>query len=120
VPIDYDPLLAKLAVWAPTREEATDRMVRALREYDVGGIRTNIAFFRGILEDTEFRAARLHTGFIDEFFQRYRREAPAPEVVEAAALAAALHTLSRTPAAVQPNGARKSAWLEIGRDSQLR
>jgi acetyl-CoA carboxylase, biotin carboxylase subunit len=120
VPIDYDPLLAKLAVWAPTREEAADRMVRALREYDVGGIRTNIAFFRGILDDPEFRAARLHTGFIDEFFQRYRPEAPTQEVVEAAALAAALHTLSRTPAAAQPNGVRKTAWLEIGRDNQLR
>src|SRR5437773_1793491 len=66
VPIDYDPLLAKLAVWAPARDEAADRMMRALREYDVGGIRTNIAFFRGILEDGEFREARLHTGFIEE------------------------------------------------------
>ena len=120
VPIDYDPLLAKLAVWAPTREEAADRMVRALREYDVGGIRTNIMFFRGILEDPEFREARLHTGFIEEFFQRYRPEAPSADVWEAAALAAALHTLSRAPAAAQSNDARKNAWLETGRNSLLR
>src|SRR5208283_3818879 len=51
VPMEYDPLLAKLAVWAATRGEAIDRMLRALREYDVGGIRTNIGFFRQILED---------------------------------------------------------------------
>src|SRR5579863_6409873 len=69
VPMEYDPLLAKLAVWAATREDATERMIRALREYDVGGIRTNLGFFRQILEDAEFRAARLHTGFIEEFFQ---------------------------------------------------
>ena len=47
-------------------------MLRALREYDVGGIRTNIGFFRQILEDPEFRAGHLHTGFIDEFFARHR------------------------------------------------
>ena len=68
--MEYDPLLAKLAVWAATREHATARMMRALGEYDVGGIRTNLAFFRQILEDAEFRAAKLHTGFIDEFFPR--------------------------------------------------
>ena len=51
VPMEYDPLLAKLAVFAATREQAIQRMIRALREYDVGGIRTNIGFFRQILED---------------------------------------------------------------------
>src|ERR1019366_3097908 len=54
VPMEYDPLLAKLAVWADTRDHATARMIRALREYDVGGIHTNLAFFRQILEDPEF------------------------------------------------------------------
>ncbi len=57
--MEYDPLLAKLAVWAGTREAAIARMLRALREYDVGGIKTNIAFFRQILDDPEFRAGRL-------------------------------------------------------------
>ena len=65
--MEYDPLLAKMAVWAYNREEATARMIRALREYHVGGIRTNIGFFRQILEDAEFRRGNLHTGFIDEF-----------------------------------------------------
>src|SRR6266446_1031221 len=44
VPIDYDPLLAKLAAWAGTRGEAIARMSRALGEYHVVGIRTNLAF----------------------------------------------------------------------------
>src|SRR5277367_7203022 len=70
VPIDYDPLLAKLAVWAGTRESAIARMLRALREYDVAGIHTNITFFRQILEDEEFRAGRLHTQFVEEFLDR--------------------------------------------------
>ncbi|HJT87378.1 MAG TPA: acetyl-CoA carboxylase biotin carboxylase subunit, partial [Bryobacteraceae bacterium] len=90
VPMEYDPLLAKLVVWAGTREEAISRMLRALREYDVGGIRTNIGFFRQILEDPAFRAGRLHTGFIDEFFTHHRAPEPPPELAAVAALVAAL------------------------------
>ena len=120
VPLEYDPLLAKLAVWAGTRAEATERMIRALREYDVGGIRTNIGFFRQILEDPEFRAGRLHTGFIDEFFQRHHAPEPPGHVADAAALAAALHALSRgQPAAGNPEN-RAGGWLEAGRSEMLR
>src|SRR4029077_7855267 len=90
VPLEYDPLLAKLAVWGGTREEATARMLRALREYDVGGIRTNIGFFRQILEGEEFRAGRLHTGFIEEFFAHHRPPVPPPDLATVDALAAAL------------------------------
>jgi acetyl-CoA carboxylase biotin carboxylase subunit len=120
VPMEYDPLLAKLAVWAGTRAEAVDRMLRALREYDVGGIRTNIGFFRQILEDPEFRAGHLHTGFIDEFFARHQaKEAPA-ELRTVAALAAALHASKPTESAVSASDAPRSRWLEIGRGDLLR
>src|ERR1051326_8342410 len=78
VPVEYDPLLAKLAVWAGNRGEAIDRMIRALREYDVGGIRTNIGFFRQILEEPHFREGNLHTGFIEEFFRRQQAPQPPP------------------------------------------
>jgi acetyl-CoA carboxylase, biotin carboxylase subunit len=119
VPMEYDPLLAKLAVWAGTREAAIGRMLRALREYDVSGIRTNLGFFRQILEDAEFRAGRLHTGFIDEFFQRHPPPEPSGDLAVVAALAAALHTLSRNGA---PGWqfARISPWLEAGRSDLLR
>jgi acetyl-CoA carboxylase biotin carboxylase subunit len=118
VPMDYDPLLAKLAVWAETRDEAARRMIRALREYDVGGIRTNIGFFRQILEDPEFRAGRLHTGFIDEFFARRAAEQPPDEMRAVAALAAALHSAVAPSAAPQRESA--SRWLQCGREDLLR
>ena len=51
VPIEYDPLLAKLSVWAEGREQAIARMKRALGEYYISGIKTNITFFKQILED---------------------------------------------------------------------
>jgi acetyl-CoA carboxylase biotin carboxylase subunit len=122
VPMEYDPLLAKLAVWAATRDDAAARMIRALREYDVGGIRTNIGFFRQILEDPEFRRGNLPTGFIDEFFTRNKTPQPPADLPAVAALVAALHTLSRPggsgakPAASAPS----SAWKETGRSGLLR
>jgi acetyl-CoA carboxylase biotin carboxylase subunit len=119
VPMEYDPLLAKLAVWAETREQAVARMIRALREYDVGGIRTNIGFFRQILEDPEFRAGRLHTGFIDEFLARRQPLEAPPGMRAVAALAASLHASARTAPPGSKAPARPSRWLQSGREDLL-
>jgi acetyl-CoA carboxylase biotin carboxylase subunit len=119
VPMEYDPLLAKLAVWAPERGHAIDRMLRALREYDVGGIRTNIGFFRRILDDARFRAGELHTGFIEEFFARDRGETPGEDVETVAALAAALHAVAAARRSA-PASAARSRWAAAGRAEMLR
>jgi acetyl-CoA carboxylase, biotin carboxylase subunit len=119
VPIEYDPLLAKLAVWAGTRGEAIGRMIRALREYDVGGIRTNIGFFRQILEDPEFLAANLHTGFIEDYFARRTPAKTEPRAEAVAALTAALYTLARASRPVDSRDAARP-WLAAGRDGLLR
>src|SRR5271169_4300695 len=65
VPMEYDPLLAKLVGYAETRDQAIDRLLRALHEYFVGGIKTNISLFRRILKDPDFRAGNIHTGFLE-------------------------------------------------------
>ena len=65
VPIDYDPLLAKLVGYGETREDAINRLRRALYEYFVGGIKTNISLFRRILHNPDFCAGKLDTGFLD-------------------------------------------------------
>jgi acetyl-CoA carboxylase biotin carboxylase subunit len=119
VPIDYDPLLAKLAVWNGTRESAIARTLRALGEYDVAGIHTNIAFFRQILEDEEFRAGRLHTRFVDEFLSRRKPVAPRPDLEAVAALVAAFHS-TRSATRTESPQASRSAWLESGRGEALR
>src|SRR5271169_924987 len=51
VPMDYDPMLSKLIAYAPTREQAIARLLRALDEYVIGGIRTNLGLFKRILSD---------------------------------------------------------------------
>jgi acetyl-CoA carboxylase biotin carboxylase subunit len=83
VPIEYDPLLAKLTVWGQTREIAIERMRRALAEYRVGGITTNLALFEAIMKDETFRAGRLDTGFLDRFMRDWK----SPEMPEHALLA---------------------------------
>ncbi len=65
VPIDYDPLLAKIVGYGETRDDAINRLRRALYEYFVGGIKTNISLFRRILLDPDFCAGKLDTGFLD-------------------------------------------------------
>jgi acetyl-CoA carboxylase biotin carboxylase subunit len=67
VPIDYDPMLSKLIAYAPTRELAIARMLRALDEYAIGGIRSNLALFKGILSDPAFQAAHIDTDYLDRF-----------------------------------------------------
>src|SRR5579864_1177049 len=88
VPLDYDPLLAKLAVWASSREQAVARMIRALDEYHVVGIKTNIGFFRQLIDDHQFRRADLHTGLVDEFLARRPVVDKDPELQAVAALVA--------------------------------
>ena len=65
VPLDYDPMLAKLIAFAPDRSAAIQRLLRALDETFVGGIRTNLPLFQSLLRDENFRAARMHTGYLD-------------------------------------------------------
>lgn len=85
VPLEYDPLLAKLAVWAEDRGRAVARLARALEETHVGGITTNLPLFRALCRDAEFQAGRLDTGFLARFFERRTAEAPVPEELRAAA-----------------------------------
>ena len=70
VPLFYDPMISKLATVGATREEAINRMQRALQEYYVGGIRTTIPFFQAVLDDEEFRQGEIDTGFIARYFER--------------------------------------------------
>jgi acetyl-CoA carboxylase biotin carboxylase subunit len=61
----YDPLISKLSVWAPTRAQAVERMRRALSEYVVTGIKTNLAFHQRLFNHPDFVAGHYDTGFLD-------------------------------------------------------
>jgi acetyl-CoA carboxylase biotin carboxylase subunit len=116
VPLEYDPLLAKLIAWATSREAAIRRLDRALGEYAIGGIRTNTSFFRQILADADFRAGRISTDFLGGHALPPARE-PLVEREAAAAIALAL----TQPRPVSTSLAEPSSrWLASGRESLLR
>ena len=124
VPIFYDPMISKLITWGDTREQAIARMRRALREYEVHGIKTTIPFFHWALQDPDFLAARFDTSFIDRKLAE-RGGAPFDTASAGeetlAAVAAALHLVLRTPVtAPAVSAAPDSAWRRQARVEALR
>jgi acetyl-CoA carboxylase biotin carboxylase subunit len=91
VPIHYDPLIAKLVCHGSDRAQVIARMRRAIHEYRIEGIKTNLKFFADLLCDGEFVAGNLSTGFIEEFLsRRVSRQEDSRELFQAHAVAAAL------------------------------
>ena len=121
VPLDYDPMLSKLVAFAPTREMAIDRMLRALEEYVIGGIKTNIALFRRILTDTDFRAARIDTGYLERLLSFRASEVGETVPEEIVAVAAALFAASlKGEAGVVGSASEESRWAVTGLREGLR
>lgn len=73
----YDPLLEKVTAWAPTAEDARKRMDRALREFRIRGVATNLVFLENIITHADFQANNYTTRFIDEtpaLFEQTKRQ----------------------------------------------
>ena len=127
VPIEYDPLLAKLIGYGSDRAQATSRLVRALNEYFVGGIKTNISLFRRILNDEEFHEGRLDTGYLDRLLARPAAHQPIDaKNAEVAAIAAGLFAVLDPATLAQNNGSAGSEanetanWRKTARAESLR
>lgn len=120
VPIFYDPMISKFAAWGGTREEAIERIKRALREYHVGGIRTTIPFFQAVLEDHDFKTGNINTGFVAEFMERSASKNEDSEIDEetlAAAIITAALNFSK-PAkqdTIDSSNGSQSKWKTAGR-----
>jgi acetyl-CoA carboxylase biotin carboxylase subunit len=124
VPLEYDPLLSKLVVWGSDRAEAIARMRRALGEYEVRGIRTNIPFFRALLDHQDFVHGRLDTGLVDRVLAGgwMLEDGRSPEAELAALLAAALHTArasGKTLERQRDKSGGASPWKIAGREALL-
>ncbi len=117
IPVHYDPIIAKLIVWAENRESCIDRMVRALDEYRIVGVGTTISFLRQIMLDDRFRSGGYNTHFLESF-------APEAESVDMSAIAAiAAISEKLTPKILstdQKPGTVKSKWKLIKRQRLLR
>ena len=116
VPIHYDPLLAKLITYGTDRDQAIARMRRAIGEYRILGIQTNLGFFDALLSDPEFAAGRLSTNFIEEFMRRRPKPRLSDDSLMAASVAAALAYADSARNGKPPTvRAAESAWKMSGR-----
>jgi len=96
VPMEYEPLLAKLIGYGTDRDQTIARLTRALNEYFVGGIKTNIHLFRRILSNPDFRAAKIDTGFLDRLLRQkpgFKESPQDPQTTQVAVIAAGMFAL---------------------------
>lgn len=118
VPLEYDPLLSKLVTWGRTREEAIQRMLRALSEYQIHGIKTTIPYFKNIITHPKFLRGEYNTHFILEL-EREKREREKDDGQEkmVALIAAGIKIYRETRSEAQPstNIRRMSQWKYQGR-----
>jgi acetyl-CoA carboxylase biotin carboxylase subunit len=130
VSIHYDPMLAKLIVWAADREHALRRLERALGELRVEGIRTNVPLFRALLADPDFRSGNMDIGMLDRKMAAGEL-APVEDtdsLADLPILAAALAHYERANRTIVDGGAgndsattsRRSRWGSAARREALR
>jgi acetyl-CoA carboxylase biotin carboxylase subunit len=131
VPLDYDPMLAKLIGYGGSREHAIARLRRAMDEYFVGGIKTNVPLFRRILRDPDFLAGRIDTGYLDRLLAAPAAQPAGDGIEQAAAIAAALFSAigearQTSQAGCSANSrndsapAKSSGWKRAAREEALR
>lgn len=126
----YDPMLAKLIVWAATREAAIERMHRALLELTIEGVDTSRDFHLRVMEDADFRAGDIEIQWLERRLPSLLNVNPPADGVRIAAIAAALlaerdrtsprRVASGTTTAAAPVAEGASEWLRVARREALR
>jgi acetyl-CoA carboxylase biotin carboxylase subunit len=127
VPVYYDSMIAKLIAWGGSRDQAIARMSRALREYQVLGIRTTIPFFLWLMEQPDYREGRYDTTYLDrllverrgESFSRFTDE-ESERIAVAAALDAFLRASAGRDGQAGAMSSMSSAWTRLARREGLR
>ncbi len=123
ISIFYDPMISKFAVYGKDRAEAIERLQRALQEYEVGGIKTTLPFFREVAADEEFISGKLDTGFIARFNERRKPLEITETERDMAIIAAALANSDNSKKAVgevKTDNNKPSRWVTNGRSAAFR
>ena len=114
----YDPMIAKLIVWGETRAQAILRMRRALEEYRIVGVRTNIPFHQTLMDSHRFMGGQYDTRFVEERFSMDEAEESRENYAEIAAILATMvahRAAERSAQIVQRNERDTSNWKWVGR-----
>jgi acetyl-CoA carboxylase biotin carboxylase subunit len=119
IPIHYDNMIAKLIVWADTRENAIEKMKRAITEYRISGVANTLHFGYWVMENEHFIKGNFDTKFIDNYFKPEYLETPFDgNLEEALSIMASYVFSSQTakPAGTTENSAAKSEWYRKRRE----
>ncbi|WP_234737081.1 acetyl-CoA carboxylase biotin carboxylase subunit [Tellurirhabdus bombi] len=116
IPIYYDPMIAKLITYGATREEAIEKMIRAIDEYQISGVQTTLPFCRFVMEHEAFRSGQFDTHFVQRYFtpQVLQAQPDATETQLAATLAAWLldQRKPKAESAATSLPVQRSKWKE--------
>jgi acetyl-CoA carboxylase biotin carboxylase subunit len=112
IPIHYDPMIAKLITFGSTREEAINRMERAIDDYAISGVETTLGFCRYVMGHRTFRSGKYDTHFVRDHFTPEVLEGTDPEEIMAAALVAGFleQEQAQRPKQAAAVGSGASAW----------
>lgn len=118
IPIYYDPMIAKMTVYADTRDKCIQRTLRAVEEYEITGIETTLGFCEYVLNHESFTSGKFDTKFVDDYYtpDKLKKELSEDEKIIAVALAAKVLKDNST-SGVESKGStknksnwRKRAW----------
>jgi len=118
----YDPIISKLIVWGETRAQAILRMRRALEEYKIVGVRTNIPFHQTMMDSHRFMAGQYDTRFVEEEFSMEEMAEEKETLPDVAAIIATLVKHEQTERAahvVRRNERDTSNWKWVSRWERL-
>ncbi|UCD05903.1 MAG: acetyl-CoA carboxylase biotin carboxylase subunit [candidate division WOR-3 bacterium] len=119
VPIYYDPLVAKLLVWAPTREDAIVRMRRALNEYVIRGIKTSIPFHILVMGHEKFVEGDYDTTFIDKVLKKIEYKKHYHDVAAISSVLARVLSEQRVKIAQHKDAKTANPWKMSGRKAMF-
>ncbi len=111
IPIYYDPMIAKLITYGKNREEAIERMVRAIDEYQITGIETTLPFGKFVMQHEAFTSGKFDTHFVKKYFQPENLQQENESEAMIAALVAA-QLIQQKPSTIthQASGVIATAW----------
>jgi acetyl-CoA carboxylase biotin carboxylase subunit len=117
VTADYDSLLSKIITWGSNRQAAIDRMKRAIKEYQIGGLKTDLDFLIQILASHPYQLGQITTSFLDDFSPPQGQ--PDESLTRDAAVAAALHIHQKRNQPEVKNSKEENLWRQTARREQV-
>ena len=117
VSVYYDPILSKVITWGETREDARKRIILALSNYTILGIKTSIDFLSSVMEHPEFVAGNTQTNFIDKNMSDWMEKKREKRFANEALIAAAISSQIKSPRkrGVQGKEEMPTPWMTVGK-----